>query len=63
MKKAKIVIYSIVGGGVGFGVHLVWHYSMKVELFSFGSHVIDGVVYTLAGMVLGAVLYLVISKR
>ncbi len=63
MKKTKIIIFAISGGIIGLGIHLVWHHSMKVELFTFGSHVTSGVIYTLLGTIVGAVLYLVVSKK
>lgn len=63
MKRARIIIFPLVGGVIGFGVHLVWHFLMGLELFYFGSHVVSGVVYTLTGMVLGIILYLAVSKK
>lgn len=63
MKKSRIIVLVIAGGVFGFGVHLVWHSSTGVNLFSFGPHAIQGTLFTLAGMTIGGVLHLIIPKR
>ena len=63
MKKSRIIIVAIMGGIFGLGVHLVWHFSTGINLFSIGPHVIKGTIYTLVGMCIGAMFYLIIRKR
>lgn len=63
MKNLRVNIFVIGGSILGFGAHLFWHSSVGVHLFSSGPHVIQGVIYTLVGMLIGLVLYLVLSKR
>ncbi len=63
MKKTKKIIFPLVGGMLGFGIHLVWHFFMGIELFYYGSHVVSGVIYTLLGTTVGAVIYLVVRKK
>ena len=63
MKKSKIVIFVIVGGALGLGVHLAWRSFTGVNLFSSGPHIIQGIIYILAGGILGGALHLIIPKR
>ena len=62
-KKSKIIIFAIVGGISGFGVHFVLHHSTGVDLLSRGPHAIQGIIYTLVGTIIGGMLYLIISQR
>lgn len=62
MKKSKIIIFAIFGGMLGFTFHLTWHSFTGVDLFSIGPHAIQGTVYTLIGIIIGVLLYLVIKK-
>ena len=62
VKKLGIPSFVVGGGILGLGAHLFWHSSAGVYLFSSGSHVIQGVIYTLVGMIIGLVLYRVLSK-
>ena len=59
----RIVIFVIAGGILGFSVHLIWHSSTGVNLFSSGPHVIQGIIYTLLGGIIGGVLRLIIPKK
>lgn len=63
MKKSRIIIFATVGGILGFGVHFVLHHSIGVDLFSFGPHVTQGIIYTLVGILIGGMLYLIIFQR
>ena len=60
--KLKIIIFVVFGGILGFAFHLTWHSFTGIDLFSIGPHAIQGTVYTLIGIIIGALLYLVIPK-
>ena len=62
-KKSRIIIFVIVGGIFGLIVHLVWHSSTGINIFSVGPHVIKGIVHTSVGMIMGAIVYWLIPKR
>ncbi len=62
MKKPGIIILLLGGGVLGFGTHLLWHASVGRDLFSWGPHMLQGIVFTLSGVVVGAVFHLVLSK-
>ena len=62
-KRLGIIIFVLGGSILGFGAHLFWHSLAGVYLFSSGPHVIQGVTYTLVGMLIGLVLRLVLTKR
>ena len=63
MKKPRITVFVLVGGILGFGAHLFWHSSAGVDLFSSGPHVIQGVIYTVVGMLVGLAAHVILSKR
>lgn len=63
MKKLGIITFVLGGSIIGFGAHLFWHSSAEVHLFSSGPHVIQGVIYTSVGMLIGFVLHFILSKR
>lgn len=63
MKILRTVFYVIIGGALGFGIHVIRHSLSGVDLFSSGPHVIKGALFTLAGMIIGGIIHLVISKR
>lgn len=62
MKKLGIGVFILIGGVLGFGAHLFWHASVGLNLFSSGSHMIQGVVFTLSGIAVGAIFHLILSK-
>lgn len=63
MEKFKIIPYVIIGGVLGLGIHVIRHSMSGVDLFSFGPHIAEGTLFTLAGMIIGGILHLMISKR
>lgn len=63
MRDLKIIPYVIMGGALGLGIHVIQHSLSSVDLFSLGPHVIEGILFTLAGMIIGGALHLMISKR
>ena len=63
MKKSRLIIFIIIGGILGFSIHLVWHLSAGINLFSAGPHVISGVVFTLIGMIIGIIFYFIIPNK
>lgn len=48
-----VFIFTIIGGIFGFIVHIVWHISLGIHVFTSGSHIIQGLLYTVAGMIIG----------
>lgn len=63
MKRLRITAFVLGGGVLGFGAHLFWHSLSEVHLFSSGPHVMQGVIYTSVGMLIGFVLRLILSKK
>ncbi len=63
MKRLRITAFVLGGSILGFGAHLLWHSLAGISLFSPGPHVIQGVIYTSVGMLIGFVLHLILSKR
>jgi hypothetical protein len=63
MKKLTIIPYVIIGGVLGFGIHAVRHSLSGVGLFTSGPHITEGTQFILAGMVIGGILHLMISKK
>lgn len=63
MKKSRLIIFIIIGGILGFSAHLVWHLSTGVNLFSLASHVIQGVILALVGMIIGIIFYFIIPNK
>ena len=63
MKKLRTIVFVLGGGILGFSTHLIWHSSAGVHLFSSGPHVIQGVIYTLVGMLIGLLMHLLLSKK
>lgn len=49
----RTIDFAIIGGAVGFGFHLVWHYSTGTELFTFAPHNIQGTLFTIIGVIVG----------
>lgn len=48
------IIFGVVGGLIGLGIHLLWHRLTDVELFDFGLHVVQGVIFSGFGILIGA---------
>ena len=63
MKKSRIIIFAIIGGVVGLSVHLLWHSLLSIELFTAGPHVTTGTIFTVVGIIIGAILYFLIPKK
>lgn len=63
MKKNRIIVFAISGGILGFGFHLIWHSLLEINLFSVGSHIINGVIHTLIGIIIGVIVHLIISRK
>lgn len=63
IKNNKSVFLFIVGGGViGFIFHLIWHYTYNIQLFNFDSHIVQGTLYTLIGIVLGIFIWFLLQE-
>lgn len=53
-------IYS--GGVIGFISHLIWHYIYGIELLRIDSHVVQGTLYTLMGIILGIFIWFLLQE-
>lgn len=62
MNKIYLIISIVTGGLAGLGFHIIWHTESGIKFLSIGPHNINGVLYTLAGMIIGGGLFSVVSK-
>lgn len=53
MKYKSVLIFVVIGGILGFVFHLIWHFRIDIELFSFAPHIITGIIHTAVGMIMG----------
>lgn len=53
------IFFGIVGGLIGFGIHLILHRAADIELFVFGPHIIQGATFSIIGILLGVL----VAKR
>ena len=63
MKYKSLLLFAVIGGIVGFIFHLIWHFRLGIELFSFAPHIIGGVVYTVAGIIIGIFLWYLLNRK
>lgn len=62
-QKKNLFIFAITGGIVGFIFHLVWHFKLNISLFIFSSHILNGIFYTLIGIIIGVFMWYLINKN
>lgn len=53
MKYNSVFIFAAIGGILGFIFHLIWHFSLDIELFGFATHITWGVIHTVIGIIIG----------
>lgn len=56
MVKSKKFLFIIIGGISGLILHLVRHFGLNIPIFSFSSHIIEGIIYTIVGMIIGLII-------
>ncbi len=64
MQKRNIIIFGIIGGLIGFAIHLLRdHYLPGVTLFSMDYHALNGTVFTFIGIEIGIIVGAKASKE
>lgn len=52
----RISIFGILGGFLGFAVHLILDHTSGVSVFSIGPHAIQGTLFSVLGIVVGVLI-------
>ena len=62
-KYKSAFLFAVIGGIIGFILHLNWHFKYNAQLFSFSPHIITGTLYTIVGIIIGLFIWYLLNRK
>jgi len=62
-KYGKLFLFVVIGGILGFTFHLIWHSILNISLFSYSSHIINGIFHTVIGIITGIFVWYLLKRK
>lgn len=63
IKYKSAFFFAAISGILGFVFHLIWHFMLNIELFSFAPHNLWGFIHTVIGIIIGIFAWYLLNRK